>query len=210
MALTKGDRLHVTGEAERIHRLAEWIGHIEEEVEETDLFTFATGVVFGIIAGVLVLKIGNISIGLGSAGGLMLVGILLGFLRSMHPTFGRVPAAARFILMELGLMIFMASVGLKAGGGIIEALLSVGPIIFLCGVVVTLGPVIVGYTFGRFVLKFNPALLLGALTGAMTSTPSLSVVSEAAKSELPALGYAGTYAFANVFLTFAGTLLMTL
>ena len=73
-----------------------------------------------------------------------------------------------------------------------------------------LTPVIVGYLFGRYVLKLNPALLLGSITGAMTSTPSLNIVTKAANSSIPSLGYAGTYTFANIFLTFAGTLLMTL
>jgi putative transport protein len=62
--------------------------------------------------------------------------------------------------------------------------------------------------FGRKVLKMNPALLLGSLTGAMTSTAALAVVTEAAKSPVPAIGYAGTYTFANIFLTFAGAAMM--
>lgn len=107
-------------------------------------------------------------------------------------------------------MFFMASVGLKAGKGIIDALTAVGPTLILCGILVTLTPVIIGYLFGRHVLKLNPALLLGSITGSMTSTPSLSIVTKAANSSIPALGYAGTYTFANVFLTFAGTLMMTI
>jgi putative transport protein len=210
VVMTRGDLIAVTGEEARLQQLAEKLGHIEEDIQETDLLTFAFGIAAGILAGMFLVKLGNLSIGLGSAGGLLLFGILIGFLRNLHPTFGRVPAAARHILMELGLMMFMASVGLKAGGGIVEAFLAVGPVLMLCGVAVTLIPVIAGYAFGRLVLKMNPALLLGALTGSMTSTPSLNVVTEAARSSLPALGYAGTYTFANVFLTFAGTLLMTL
>ncbi len=162
------------------------------------------------LLGLVLVKIGGVSIGLGSAGGLLLAGILIGFLRSMHPTFGRLPAPARYLLMELGLVLFMASVGLNAGGGIVDALTSVGPTLILCGMVVTLTPVTVGYAFGRYVLDLNPALLLGSLTGAMTSTPSLNIVTRAARSGVPALGYAGTYTFANVLLTFAGTMVMTL
>lgn len=210
LLVNKGDRLHVTGEEDRIRLLAEQVGHIDTEIEETDLMTFSFGIVIGIIFGVVLIKVGTLSIGLGGAGGLLLAGILIGYLRSVHPTFGRLPAAARYLLMELGLMMFMASVGLKAGGGIVEALTSVGPSLFLCGVVLTLTPVAAGYLFGRKVLKMNPALLLGSITGAMTSTPALSVVNDAAKSQLPGLGYAGTYTFANVLLTFAGTFLMTL
>lgn len=65
-------------------------------------------------------------------------------------------------------------------------------------------PLLLGYLFGAKVLKFNAAILMGALTGAMTSTPALGVVAKEARSPIPALGYAGTYAFANVFLTIAG------
>jgi putative transport protein len=89
-------------------------------------------------------------------------------------------------------------------------LASSGPLIILSGAVITLLPALIGYVFGRRVLKLNPALLLGSITGAMTSTPALNVVTEEAKSTVPALGYAGTYTFANVLLTFAGTLMMTL
>lgn len=208
LVLNKGDRLHVTGEEDRIHLLAQRVGHVDTDVEETDLMTFAFGIVAGIILGVILVKVGNLSIGLGGAGGLLMAGILIGYLRSIHPTFGRVPAAARYLLMDLGLMIFMASVGLKAGAGILTALTSVGPTMFISGIGITLGPILVGYLFGRKVLQLNPALLLGSLTGSMTSTPALNVVNEVAKSPLPALGYAGTYTFANVLLTFAGTFLM--
>jgi putative transport protein len=141
---------------------------------------------------------------------LLLVGILLGFLRSIHPTFGGLPAAARNVMMELGLMLFMAAVGIQAGENIGDALTSVGPKLMFCGILITLVPVLIGFFFGRRVLKLNPALLLGSLTGAMTSTPALDIVTDAAKSNAPALGYAGTYTFANVLLTFAGTLIMTL
>ena len=210
LILNKGDRLSVTGEDGRLQKLAEAIGYVEEQIEETDLLTFALGIVFGVAVGMVLVKIGNLSVGLGSAGGLLMTGILIGFLRSVHPTFGKVPAAARFMLMELGLMMFMASVGLKAGGGVVEALTSVGPSIILCGIAVTLSPVIIGYLFGNYVLKLSPPILLGAITGAMTSTPSLNIVTTAARSSVPALGYAGTYTFANVFLTFAGTFIMKL
>ena len=210
MVLNKGDRLLVIGEEEHLHQFAEKIGHIEEDIEETDLVTFSFGIVCGILLGMVLWKFGSVSIGLGSAGGLLISGILIGFFSSIRPTFGRVPAAARFVLMEIGLMLFMTSVGLKAGAGIWEALVSNGPVIIGCGIVVTLVPASIGYAFGYYVLKLNPALLLGSITGAMTSTPSLKIVTSAAKSPIPALGYAGTYTFANVFLTFAGTVIMVL
>lgn len=208
--LMKADILTVAGDSQAIERLAGRIGSIEKDIKETDLVTFAFGIVIGLLIGMISLKIGNINVGIGSAGGLLLSGIIFGFLRASYPTFGRVPPAARYIIMELGLMFFMVNVGITAGGGVVEALISVGPVLILCGILVLILPVVVGYLFGTFFLKLNPALLLGSLTGAMTSTPALSALQDAAKSSMPALGYAGTYAFANVLLTLAGTLIMLL
>lgn len=210
LPLEKGDRLEVAGEAESLTRLASRLGFVEQEVQKTDLATFAFGLIAGILLGMVMVKLGNFSVGLGSAGGLLVSGIVIGYLGSVMPTFGRVPAPARMVLMELGLMIFMAAVGLHAGGGVVDALFSQGPFLVVGGVLVTLGTAALGYGFGRYVLRMNPALLLGSLTGAMTSTPALNVVQEAARSAVPALGYAGTYTFANVMLTFAGTLMMVL
>ncbi len=208
IVLEKGDVVTVTGMRHRLERLVPKLGQVEREIVQTDLLTFAFGIALGLFIGEFSVKVGALSIGLGTAGGLLFSGILVGFLRSMNPTFGRVPPAARWLLMEFGLMLFMAGVGVRAGAGIWEALLSVGPVLILCGVVVTTTPVLVGYLFGRKVLKLNPALLLGALTGAMTSTPALNIVTDRAKSPLPALGYAGTYTFANVFLALAGALVL--
>jgi putative transport protein len=155
-----------------------------------------------------VFKAGAVAIGLGTAGGLLVTGILLGYLSSINPTFGRVPAAARYLLKELGLMLLMASIGLNAGGGIVEGLLNVGPAIVVGALLVATLPIGIGYVVGRKLLHLNPALLLGSLTGAMTSTPALGVVTDAARSSVPAIGYAGTYTFANVLLTFAGSYMM--
>ena len=80
----------------------------------------------------------------------------------------------------------------------------------LCGIVVTVVPVMAGWLVGSLLLRMNPAVLLGAITGAMTSGAALSVVNDAARSSAPALGYTGAYAFANVILTLAGTLIVRL
>lgn len=210
ITLQRGDRLHVTGEESRLDELAGKVGYVEEEVEETDLLTFSIGIVFGVLMGLVVLKVANISIGLGTAGGLLIMGIVLGYLSSLNPTFGRVPHAARYILMEMGLMFFMAGIGINAGAGVLEAFAEVGPSMIGAGLAVTFASALIGYFFGTKVLKLNPALLLGSVTGAMTSTPALNILNEETKSAVPALGYSGTYTIANVLLTFAGTVMAML
>ena len=209
VTLNKGDRIEVVGEETHLRKLASLVGHVEQEIEETDLATFSLGIVLGTFVGLISFSVGGIAIGLGTAGGLLIIGLALGYLSSINPTFGRVPGAARFLLKELGLMLLMASIGMNAGGGIVAGLLAVGLPMLGSAVLVTTLPLTIGYFVGRKILKMNPVLLLGSLTGAMTSTPALAVVTDAAKSSVPAIGYAGTYTFANVFPTFAGTFLMT-
>ena len=71
-------------------------------------------------------------------------------------------------------------------------------------------PVSLGFFVGHFLLRMNPALLLGAITGSMTSTPALEILNDMARSNIPALGYAGTYTFANVFLTLGGAAIIAM
>ena len=206
--LRKGDVLTVVGPLEHINLLGEELGHVEREIAETDMVTFAFGIAFGVVVGLFAVNVGQLSIGLGSAGGLLASGLGIGYLRSVYPMFGRLPDAARWILMEFGLFVFMAGVGLRAGGDIIETFVAAGPALVLAGICVTVIPIFVGYVFGRKVLKIHPVLLFGGITGSMTSGASLSVVTKAANSAVPSLGYTGAYAFANVFLTVAGSVIL--
>jgi putative transport protein len=203
--LRKGDILTVVGSEQSIELLGEKLGPVDRDVAETDMLTFAFGIVLGVIVGMFSVSIAGVSVGLGSAGGLLTAGIVIGFLRNIRPVFGRLPDPASWILMELGLIIFMAGVGLRAGADIVQTFLQAGPQLVIAGVIVTTTPVLCGYFFGRKALNLNPVLLLGAITGAMTSGASLSIVTGATRSSIPALGYTGTYACANVLLTVAGS-----
>ena len=97
---------------------------------------------------------------------------------------------------------------MRAGSGIIETLQQNGLVLVAAGICVTIIPILVSYVVGHKFLKISPALIFGAITGAMTSGAALSVVIKEAKSPVPALGYTGTYAFANVLLVVAGSLIM--
>jgi putative transport protein len=207
LQLDSSDVLTLAGPESRLDRLVEEIGYFERNVNATDLLTFASGVVAGFLIGQIRINIGGIAIGLGVPGGLLLVGILLGYYRSIHPTFGRVPPATLWVFKELGLLLFLAGVGVEGGKGLAEAMSSLGSIILLCSVAIATLPVIVAFSYGYYVLKMNPALLLGASTGAVTCTPAMAAVSEDARSSILTIGYAGTYAFATVFSAIACSLM---
>ncbi|WP_299694101.1 aspartate:alanine antiporter [uncultured Vibrio sp.] len=206
--LSKGDVLQVSGEKSRVHGLAEKIGFISIHSQMADLMAFCSFFIIGILFGLITMTFGQVSFGLGNAVGLLLSGIMLGFLRANHPTFGYVPQGALNMVKELGLMFFMVGIGLNAGGKMFEHLTQVGPQVIGIALVVSVLPVFFAYLVGAYVLKMNRALLFGAIIGARTCAPAMDIVNDYARSTIPALGYAGTYAIANILMTLAGTFII--
>jgi putative transport protein len=210
MPLAKGDILSISGEKERLSQLVDKIGFENQRSDVSDLVAFSLFFVIGLLMGQLNIVVGALNVSLGNAGGLLVSGVLMGYLRANNPTFGHVPQGALNMLKDLGLNIFMVSVGLSAGVGIVDVFTNSGHGIVIAAVVILCSSLILGYVFGRVVLKMNPALLLGAITGAMTSTPAMGILNETSRSSVPALGYVGTYAVANILLTLTGALLVLL
>ncbi|CCG86769.1 aspartate:alanine antiporter [Erwinia piriflorinigrans] len=206
--LNKGDVLHISGEARRVKSVADRIGFISINSQVTDLLAFCAFFIVGLMIGMITFQFSNFNFGIGNAAGLLFAGIMLGFLRANHPTFGYIPQGALTMVKEFGLMVFMAGVGLSAGSGITQGLGETGLLMLGAGLVVSLVPVVICFLFGAWVLKMNRALLFGAIMGARTCAPAMEIISDTARSNIPALGYAGTYAIANVLLTLAGTLIV--
>ncbi|WP_434360164.1 aspartate:alanine antiporter [Parasalinivibrio latis] len=208
--IAKGDVLQVSGERSRVMGLAERIGFVSIHSQIADLLAFCCFFILGSALGMITMTFGHVTFGLGNAAGLLISGITLGFLRANHPTFGYVPQGALNMIKDLGLMTFMVGVGLSAGGNLWEHLAQMGLKIVFASFCVSVIPVIVAYLVGAYILKMNRALLFGAIVGARTCAPAMDMITEYARSTIPALGYAGTYAIANILLTLAGTLLIIL
>jgi len=206
--LNKGDVLQVSGDARRVKSVADRIGFISVHSQVTDLLAFCAFFIVGLMIGLITFQFKNFTFGIGNAAGLLFAGIMLGFLRANHPTFGYIPQGALNMVKEFGLMVFMAGVGLSAGAGINNGLGAIGGQMLISGLIVSLVPVIICFIFGAYVLRMNRALLFGAIMGARTCAPAMEIISDTARSNIPALGYAGTYAIANVLLTLAGTLIV--
>ena len=208
IVLNKGDVLQVSGDARRVKSVADRIGFISVHSQVTDLLAFCAFFIVGLMIGLITFQFKNFTFGIGNAAGLLFAGILLGFLRANHPTFGYIPQGALNMVKEFGLMVFMAGVGLSAGAGINNGLGAVGGQMLAAGLIVSLVPVVICFLFGAYVLRMNRAMLFGAMMGARTCAPAMEIISDTARSNIPALGYAGTYAIANVLLTLAGTLIV--
>lgn len=206
--VNKCDIMHLVGTKEDVERAARTLGYAERPSPVTDLVMVGIGCVFGTLLGMIVVPVAGIPLTLGTGGGVLVAGLVLGWLRSIHPTFGQIPDGGQWLLNDLGLSLFVACVGLGSGKAAVEALQTSGMSIFFAGIVVSLAPIAIGMLFGRYVLRMNPILLLGALTGARVIPQAMTALGEDAESSTPALGFAAPFAFANVFLTIMGSVIV--
>jgi putative transport protein len=207
----RGDTLQVTGSESAVERLAPLVGRVINPTEETDFVVLGIAIFLGVLIGaVLTIPIGHLRIALGTSVGTLLAGVLVGWLRSVKPWFGKVPDAAISFMKSIGLAAFVAMVGLKAGPIFVSAVKEYGYVLFLGGIVVTLMPLITGLFFGRYVLKLNPVLLLGGLAGAQTMIAGVAAVQEKSDSPVATLGYSYTVAFGHILLTTWGTIIVAL
>ena len=138
------------------------------------------------------------------------MGLVFGYLRSVRPTFGRIPEAALWVFDTIGLAVFIGVVGLTAGPDFVDGLRRTGASLLGVGFLVALTPHVVAILFGRYILKMNPVILLGACAGAGTVTAALRAIQDEAGSKLPVLGYTVPYAVGNILLTAWGPVLVAL
>ncbi len=204
----RGDVVRIVGEAGDVAKAADEIGYTPPAPHLVDYVYLGIGLVVGILLGIVSVPVAGVPIGLGIGGGCLVSGLIFGWLRAKHPTFGNLPAPTAKHLQEFGLAIFIASVGLATGPQAISQIIQHGGTLPVVGICVALIPCLVMTFYGRYVLKMNPVVVCGAITGNLTSTPSLNGVIDAAESSTPVLGYTVSYAISNVILTFLGPVLV--
>jgi len=206
--LERGDILRIVGAPDDVERAAQLAGFVERDLARTDLTFLAAGICAGILFGMVKLDAGGVILGLGTAGSILVVGLLAGWARSRYPVFGSIPEPAQRLLADIGLIVFIAIVGLHAGPHAVDALRESGgkyfASIFFAGMIVTIVPLAVGTLFAKFVLRMSPLMILGGLAGAQTCTPGLNALREASGSNVGALAYTVPYAIGNIMLTIWG------
>jgi len=204
-----GDVATLYGTAEDVQRVARQVGSIIIPSDKTDFVFHGFGLVVGLLIGLLVVRLGDIPLTLGSGGGALLSGLAFGWYRSRNMTLGNLPTAASTLLRDLGLAGFVAVVGLQSGLQAVSTIADKGLSIFLIGVVVTLLPLLITMVFGRYVLRYdNTAIFAGALSGSRSANPAFGEILDKAGNSIPTTPFAITYALANVFLTLLGPLVV--
>ncbi len=207
----RGDVLTLVGSAASTTRAIEAIGVADRVTDVTDMMVVATGIVAGALIGLPALHIGGVEIGLSLPVGVLLGGLVCGWLRSVRPSlFGQIPGPTLWIFESIGLAGFVAVVGLNAGPDFVQGLKESGLSLLLAGTLTVSIALLLGVLVGRWIFKMHPGVLLGVCAGACTATPALAAIQEAAKSTVPSMGYGVAYAVGNVMLAIWGTVIVAL
>ena len=209
--LQRGDVLTVVGPARRVAQAVSRLGVPDRATDVTDMVLVALGIAAGAFIGIPAIRLSGLEIGLSLSVGVLLGGLVCGWLRSMWPRFfGRIPAPTLWVFESIGLTGFTAVVGLSAGPEFVAGLRTSGLSLLLAGMATALVPHMVGIALGRWFFKMEPGVLLGVCAGGGTATPALAAIQEAAKSPVPTLGYGVAYAVGNLLLALWGSVIVAL
>ena len=208
--IQRGDVFTIAGRTQDTNKAVKLLGVADRPTDAADMAFVGLFIVIGALIGSLVFKVAGVPLTLSTAGGALIAGIVGGWLRSVHPSFGRVPTPTLWFMNSVGLNIFIAIVGISAGPGFVDGLKTQGAGLFLWGAVATTVPLVIGMFIAKYLFKFHDALTLGIVSGARTTTASLGLVCDQARSQVPALGYTVTYAVGNTLLTIWGMVMVML
>ena len=207
--LLPGDVLELVGLEREVNIAAPKIGHIDMPTIKTDIIFVGLGIFIGGVIGALTVHWGKVPISLSTSGGALIAGLILGWLRTKNPSFGRIPQSSLWLMNNLGLNVFIAVIGITAGPTFIEGIKQVGWLLLIAGILATSIPLLLGIWIGK-IMKFHPAINLGCNAGARTTTAALGAIQESLSSTIPALGYTVTYAVGNTLLILWGIVIVLL
>ena len=172
-----------------------------KSLDEYGLFAFAVAAILGVLIGKIEIPLpGNAVFSLGTSGGPLLTGLVMGHFAHVGPVAIDVPKKTLNVVREVGLALFLMGAGTEAGQGFLAILNQYGVSLFLLGAVMTILPMIVGYFLAVKVFKIDVLSVLGSICGGMTSTPALGTLMQVTRTEAVAVAYAATYPLALIMV----------
>lgn len=204
VTLEKGDVLTLVGLPQDVAEAVPEIGYSDRATLETDVVFIGLGIAVGCLIGAIVINCGGIPVSLSTSGGAIISGLVLGWLRSKRPTFGRIPRSVIWFMDNAGLNLFIAVVGLSAGPSFISGLREVGFQLFIVGVACTTIPLVLSIFIANKIFRFPAAVTLGCVAGSRNAVAALGAIQDSLDSTLPVMGYTVTYAVGSVMLILSG------
>ncbi|MDI3469930.1 MAG: putative membrane protein [Pseudolabrys sp.] len=209
--LQRMDVLTVAGLKGAVDEAGRMLGRIARPSTSTDLLTLSAGMILGFLIGLIQFPAFGSKVGLGNAGGLLLSGVIVSSLVSRLRYFGNTPNAARNILEDLGLVVFVAIVGINAGNSLLSQLTgAIALKIFIVGFIACSVPPFIVWAIGYHFFKINPAVLMGGVAGARSHSGPCREAAVEINSTVPWIGFPVAYALSGVLLTVFGYFAMIL
>lgn len=195
LVLQVGDILTVVGPEDAVDRFANRIGDKKQQLDRPNLLTLFLGILVGIIFGMLPIEIPGMSmpVKLGLAGGPLVIAILLGRFGYKFKLVAYTTNSAALMIRDIGLVLFLASVGIKAGGNFVDTVLNGGMHYVWIGFLITVIPLLIMGVFARVKWNMNYFLLMGIISGATTDPPALAFSTANANNGIPTVGYSTVY-----------------
>ena len=191
-----GDKILVVGPEENVNRVAEIMGNSVKRLDAPNIATIFVGIMVGIIFGSLPFAIPGmpVPLKLGIAGGPLIIAILIGRFGYRMKLVTYTTTSANMMLREIGLVLFLASVGIKAGAGFWDTVVQGDGLKYVgCGFLITVIPIFIIGTIARLKFKFNYFTIMGMLAGTYTDPPALAYANASCSKEAPAVGYSTVY-----------------
>lgn len=191
-----GDKILVVGPEENVNRVAEIMGNSVKRLDAPNIATIFVGIMVGIIFGSLPFAIPRmpVPLKLGIAGGPLIIAILIGRFGYRMKLVTYTTTSANMMLREIGLVLFLASVGIKAGAGFWDTVVQGDGLKYVgCGFLITVIPILIIGTIARLKFKFNYFTIMGMLAGTYTDPPALAYANASCSKEAPAVGYSTVY-----------------
>ena len=199
LQLQFGDTLQIVGDEHALAQVTEVLGNRVQALHETNFLPIFIGIGLGVVLGTIQISLPRIPVpvSLGLAGGPLILAILLGRIGRIGPLICYMPPSANTAFRELGIVLFLACVGLKAGGKFFETVYSSEGLYWLmAGLAITVVPLLLGGLAARFLFKLNFSAISGLLSGSMTDPPALAFAHAICKSDAPLVAYATVYPLA--------------
>lgn len=194
LPLQVGDRIMVVGPEDAVDRVANMMGNSIKRLDAPNIATIFVGICIGIIFGSLPFIPGMPLMKLGIAGGPLIIAILIGRYGYKVKLVTYTTTSANMMLREIGLVLFLASVGIKAGAGFFETVMEGDGLLYvLTGFLITILPILIVGPIARWKFKFNYFTLAGMISGTYTDPPALAYSNSICSKEAPAVGYSTVY-----------------
>ncbi len=195
-----GDKVTVACGDQSVNNVKKLLGDNRKRLTDLDFLPVSIGIIIGVLIGKIQIPVFGFNFSLGLTGGVLMAAIILSRIGKTGNILWNVSGSSNQLLRKLGLIFFLVAVGTDAGGHLMDTLRNGGLTFFAAGAVITIVPMLVTMAIGHYFLKTNFLVLIGALTGSMTSTPALSAVEPMTDSNGPKIAYATVYPFALVII----------